>query len=57
MTPSEIADAIDRIRERVRRNEPRHRNPDAFHEEKSEITGDLTKLAKAVRANGRTGKE
>lgn len=45
-----MVDEIERIRERVRRNTPRHGNPDAFHEEKSEITGDLTALAQAIRS-------
>lgn len=43
-----IIQELTAIRERVRRNEPRHGNPDAFHEEKSEITGDLTAIINAL---------
>lgn len=47
---ADIVDALDRIRERVRDNKPRHNKPEAFHEEKSEITGDITEVINAVRA-------
>lgn len=43
--PSEqIADLVRRIRRLC----PDHRNPHRFHEEKSEIAYELTKLAKRV---------
>lgn len=47
---NDIATALDLIRERVRNNKPRHNKPEAFHEEKSEITGDITEVINAVRA-------
>lgn len=50
-----IADEIERIREMVRKNAPRHRDPEAFHTEKSEITGALTRLATKVRHGGGIG--
>ena len=43
--PSEqIADLVQRIRRLV----PDHRDPHRFHEEKSEIAHELTKLARLV---------
>lgn len=45
----DIATALEAIRERVRYNEPRHRDPEAFHVEKSELTGAITGLITAVR--------
>ncbi|MGE0751846.1 MAG: hypothetical protein AB7F39_06705 [Variibacter sp.] len=49
MTLLEVAEEIEAIRDRIRRNVPKHNKPDAFHEEKSEITAELTKLADKVR--------
>lgn len=44
-----MAEELDAIRERVRRNEPRHRDPERFHIEKSEITGLLTAVINRLR--------
>ena len=38
-----------RIRNVVHRNVPRYRDPEAFHQEKSEVTADLTKVITALR--------
>lgn len=43
MTPDEAA-ALRIISNRVRANEPRHRDPEAFHVEKSEIVRDIGRL-------------
>lgn len=39
------------LADKVRRLSPHHRDPERFHEDKSEIERDLRRLAKAV-ANG-----
>lgn len=39
------ANALRDIMRRVQNNTPRHNDPDAFHEEKSEIVRDLGRLA------------
>jgi len=48
MNVADVVAEIERIRDRVRNNVPRHHRPEAFHEEKSEITCDLTALAAAI---------
>ena len=45
---SDLVAELEAIRERVRRNEPRHRDPEAFHIEKSEITGRLSRVINAL---------
>lgn len=52
----DIAAAIERVRERVRRNLPRHRDPERFHEELSVITLHLTLIARWQRS-GRKPKD
>jgi len=47
--PVGVLSELEDIRERVRRNLPRHRRPEAFHEEKSEITARLTEVINALR--------
>lgn len=47
-----IATEIRRIRDLVRRNTPRHHDPEAFHEQKSEITGALTRLLDRIERGG-----
>ena len=37
---------LTRLAERVERNVPQHRDPEAFHAEKSEIVTELKRLAK-----------
>lgn len=44
----ELAKRIEQVRERVRRNLPRHGDPERFHIELSEITFELTLIARAV---------
>jgi hypothetical protein len=45
-----VAAELEAIRERVRRNEPRHGDPEAFHVEKSAITGRLTAIIESLRS-------
>lgn len=42
MTPT----ALQRLADRVDRNVPRHRDPELFHEEKSNIVGELRRMAR-----------
>lgn len=49
MNAAAIADELDALRERHRRNLPRHNNPDVFHEEKSEIDRALQAIAQQLR--------
>lgn len=49
----EIARAVEATRERIRRNLPRHRDPERFHEELSEITLRLTLIARWQRTGRR----
>ena len=46
-------DVIDDLAHRVRRLRPDHRDPHRFHEEKSEIAHELSKLARVLPAGGR----
>lgn len=48
MTPT----ALQRLADRVDRNVPRHGDPEAFHEEKSDIVGELRKLAREAQLQG-----
>lgn len=48
MNVAGIIHELETIRARVRRNEPRHRNPDAFHEEKSQIAADIGAVINAL---------
>ena len=49
-SPEELlARALEAIRDRVQRNIPKHRDPERFHEEKSEIAGDLSRLVSDLR--------
>lgn len=48
MTPT----ALQRLADRVDRNVPSHKQPDKFHEEKSEIAGELRKLAREAQLQG-----
>jgi hypothetical protein len=43
-----LADKLQELAKRVDRNIPLRRDPDAFHEEKSEIAEQLRKAAKEV---------
>jgi hypothetical protein len=44
-----IADRLEELARRVDRLIPLRRDPDAFHEEKSEIAAQLRQVAKEVR--------
>lgn len=48
MTPT----ALQRLADRVDRNVPSHSQPERFHEEKSEIAGELRKLAREAQLQG-----
>lgn len=41
-----LAEQLERLAERVRRLSPSHRDPMRFFEEKSEIDGELVRLAR-----------
>lgn len=41
-------DALAALADKVRRLSPSHRNPERFHEDKSEIERDLRRLARRV---------
>lgn len=41
-------DALAELADKVRRLSPSHRDPERFHEEKSEIERDLRRLARRV---------
>ena len=41
-------DAIERLAGAVRRLEPDHRDPEKFHEQKSEIVAELRSLARQL---------
>lgn len=43
-----MAERLFEIARRVERNLPSHRNPEAFHAEKSEIVHDLRRLARSL---------
>lgn len=43
-------DALERMAERVRRLSPSHRDPERFHEEKSELAAELRRLARQWKA-------
>lgn len=45
-----LALRIEALRERVRRNSPRHSDPEAFHDEKSEIADELNRIARELRS-------
>ncbi len=45
-----IADEINELGRRVHRLCPSHRNPGHFHEEKSEIANELTRIADRARS-------
>lgn len=53
MTPAdrdaELARELESLRDRVSRNVPRHRDPERFHEEKSEIAGAISRLVSLIR--------
>lgn len=40
--------ALQRLADRVDRNVPQHNRPEAFHEEKSEIVGELRRMARGL---------
>ena len=44
-----IARELEQVRDIVRRNVPRHGHPERFHEDKSEVEGQLTRLITALR--------
>ena len=44
--------ALKLLADRVDRNVPSHGNPERFHEEKSEIAGELRKLAREAQLQG-----
>lgn len=50
MNRAAIASELDAIATRVARNEPHRRDPEAFHEEKSEIVNDLVAVARKLRS-------
>jgi hypothetical protein len=43
---------LQRLADRVDRNVPSHSQPERFHEEKSEIAGELRKLAREAQLQG-----
>lgn len=43
---------LKRLADRVDRNVPSHSQPERFHEEKSEIAGELRKLARDAQLQG-----
>lgn len=45
-----VADKLEELARRVDRLIPRRRDPDAFHEEKSEIVAQLREVAREVKA-------
>ena len=45
---AQSADSLKRLAGRVRRLCPDHRNPERFHEEKSEIAHEIATLARAM---------
>jgi hypothetical protein len=51
MNRSQVADELQALIDRVRRNMPKSHNPDAFHEEKSEIANDLHKIVMHIRSD------
>lgn len=44
--------ALQRLADRVDRNVPQHNRPEAFHEEKSEIVGELRRMARQEALSG-----
>lgn len=44
--------ALEALANRVRQLRPSHRDPEAFHEEKSEIEADLRRLARVLPGDG-----
>lgn len=44
-----LATELERIRDCVRRNVPRHSKPERFHEDKSQIAGDLSRVIESLR--------
>lgn len=48
MKTSEIIHILKSLIRRIDRNLPQHKNPDAFHIEKSEIVEDMEKLVKRM---------
>ncbi len=54
MIPEDVASELDVLASRVRRiSPPLARNPNRFHEERSEIAHDLAELARRVSPRGR----
>lgn len=47
-----MAGQLDGLASRIRRNVPLNSDPDKFHEEKSEITRDLSTIADELRGRG-----
>lgn len=43
---------LQRLADRVDRNVPSHNQPERFHEEKSDIAGELRKLAREAQLQG-----
>jgi hypothetical protein len=54
VTPEDVASALDVLASRVRRmSPPLARNPERFHEERSDIAHDLAELARRVAPRSR----
>ena len=47
---AQIAEKLEELARRVDRLIPRRRDPDAYHDEKSEIVAQLRQVAKEVKA-------
>lgn len=56
VTLAEAPAALDELANRVRRLVPSHRDPEAFHEAKSEIEADLRRLARVLPAEDVCGR-
>jgi len=52
MTERPFADRLEELARRVERLIPRRRDPDAYHEDKSEIVAQLRRIAKEVERAG-----
>jgi hypothetical protein len=56
ITPLELEDALENIASLARNLRPPLNNkPDAFHEDKSELVGEIARLRDSVRAGVRVG--